>query len=63
MTVVAFNSEVSSSQLKHYADVVCFSEVGMPAPEISEYLRLPEHLVTAWLDNWNDLNMRIGASA
>lgn len=61
MTVIAFNSEVSSGQLKSYADVVCFSQVGLGASEISARLDLPEHLVAAWIDGWDKLNAKRGA--
>ncbi len=55
MTVIAFNDEVSKDQLKQYADVICFSQVGMNDEEISEYLKLPQYLVTAWIGNWVEM--------
>lgn len=58
MNVIAFNAEVSAGQLKHYADAICFSQVGVPNAEISQRLDLPEYLITAWIDNWNDLEGR-----
>jgi hypothetical protein len=52
MNVVALNSEVTSAQLKHYADAICFSHVGLDAAQISTRLDLPEYLVSAWIKNW-----------
>lgn len=54
MNVVALNSEVRTGQLKHYADAICFSQVGLEASEISTRLDLPEYLVSAWIKNWRD---------
>ena len=59
MTVIAFNDEVSKGQLKLYADVICFSQVGLKDAEISARLGLPEHLVTAWIGNWIDMESRV----
>lgn len=59
MTVIAFNDEVSKDQLKQYADVICFSQVGLNDAEISEYLKLPQYLVAAWIGNWIDLDSRV----
>lgn len=58
MNVVALNADVAKDQLKHYADVICFSQVGVPTAEISERLGVPEYRVTAWVDNWNDIEGR-----
>lgn len=55
MTVIPFNSEVTSRQLKQYADAICFSQVGVSDYEISQRLDLPEYLVSTWVANWNDL--------
>jgi hypothetical protein len=54
MNVVTLHSEVGSGQLKHYADAICFSQVGLGASEISTRLDLPEYLVCAWIKNWRD---------
>ncbi len=59
--ILAFNSEVSKEQLKQYADVVCFSQVGVDTAEISERLDLPEYLVSAWVRNWRSLQSVHGA--
>jgi hypothetical protein len=61
MTVVAFNSEVQGPQLKKYADVICFSQVGVPTSEISSRLELPEHLVSAWIDGWVKIERAMSA--
>jgi hypothetical protein len=61
MTVVAFNSEVTNGQLKCYADVICFSQVGLDASEISSRLNLPEYLVSAWIKGWRNLDSGISA--
>lgn len=58
MNVIEFNGNVSSAQLKRYADAICLSQVGLPNTEISERLKLPEHLVSAWVTNWNDVEAR-----
>lgn len=62
MNVVALNSEVSAGQLKQYADAICFSQVGMPNDEISARLDVPEHLVSAWVKNWNHLEAECAAA-
>lgn len=59
MNVIAFNDEVSKDQLKQYADVICFSAVGLRDAEIATRLELPEYLVSAWVGNWNALEAQI----
>lgn len=58
MTIIAFNSDVSKDQLKRYADVICFSQVGESDTAISERLEIPKWVVSAWIDNWVHLEMR-----
>lgn len=55
MTVIAFSHDVSKEQLKQYADVVCCSICGLSDADIAAQLGLPEHLVSAWVKNWNDM--------
>jgi hypothetical protein len=55
MNVVALNADVSAGQLKQYADVICFSQVGLRDAEISARLDLPEYLVARWIKNWSDI--------
>ena len=62
MTVIAFNSEVSAGQLKRYADVICFSQVGVSDAEISERLDIPEHTVSAWIKNWNTMEAQCASA-
>ncbi len=62
MTVIAFNSEVSKGQLKHYADAICFSQVGLSDAEVAAHLCLPEHLVTAWVCNWRTVEAQARAA-
>lgn len=58
MTVVAFNGDVSKDQLKNYADVICFSQVGLSDAEISARLSVPEYTIAAWVANWIDMETR-----
>lgn len=62
MNIIALNSEVTSRQLKHYADAVCFSQVGLNTLEISVRLNVPEHLISAWIKNWRDVETAMGAA-
>ncbi len=61
MNVIAFNDEVSKDQLKQYADVICFSQVGLSDAEISAKLGLPVWLVYAWISNWIAMAMAAAA--
>ncbi len=61
MNVVALNSDVTSAQLKNYADAICFSQVGLDAAQISARLKLPEYLVTGWIKGWRDLDAGISS--
>lgn len=61
MNVVALHSEVGSGQLKHYADAICFSQVGLGTSEISARLDLPEYLVSAWIKNWRETESQASA--
>jgi hypothetical protein len=63
VNVVALNSEVSSAQLKHYADAICFSSVGIGNAEIAVRLGLPEWLVTSWIKNWREVEALAAGAA
>lgn len=62
MTVIAFNDEVSKDQLKQYADVICFSQIGLTDAEISARLKLPQWLIYAWISNWVAMEMAASAA-
>lgn len=61
--VVAINSEVSASQLKLYADAICFSSVGIGDAEIASRLGLPQWLVASWIKNWRDVEALAAGAA
>jgi len=59
MNVVPFKPEVTAAQLKHYADAICFSQVGLDSAEIAKRLEIDEHLIHAWLENWRELDRTV----
>lgn len=52
---------VTSEQLKRYADVICLSQEGKSAGQIANIADIPEWLVMTWIANFCQMDAREAA--